>query len=184
MYRVDDNPLPRFPEDSPLEADAGKWSVAHLKSRREKALALELAAEGVAYYLPLYVKRTVRRDNRKPRKSVCPLFPGYMAVAPSEAQKGALAANRNVARLVGVVDQKRFVRELEQIRAVLSKDLEFRVHGTLLPGARVRVVSGLLAGMEGVVLKSGGRTRLLIAIEMFSQAISVEINESELQTIA
>jgi transcription antitermination factor NusG len=107
-----------------------------------------------------------------------------MAVAPSEPQKRALAANRNVARLVGVVDQKRFVKELEQIRAVLSRDLEFKVHGTLLPGARVRVVSGRLKDMEGVVRRAGARTRLLIAIEMFSQAISVEINESELQALA
>lgn len=184
MYRLDDNPLSRFPQDRPLSQDSGLWMVAHLKSRREKALAKELAARGVSYYLPLYVKRTRRKDNDKPRKSVCPLFPGYMAVAPLQEQLGQIAANRNVARLVKVVDQKRFTAELEQVRAVLSHDLEFRLHTSFARGTRVRVVNGLLKDMEGVVEKADNKTRLFISIEMFGQAISVEINEADLKPLA
>lgn len=88
--RMDENPLPRYPEGRDLQADTGMWVVAHLKSRQEKAFAQDLMREGIPYYLPLVEKRTRRRDNGKWRKSILPLFPGYVAVAAPEEVWGEL----------------------------------------------------------------------------------------------
>ncbi|OGS35947.1 MAG: hypothetical protein A2293_07780 [Elusimicrobia bacterium RIFOXYB2_FULL_49_7] len=180
MYRLDDNPKPRFPENRPLQDETGFWIVAHLKSRREKAFALEMTHKGISYYLPLYVKRTRRKDNNKPRKSICPLFGGYVAVAPQPDQMERLLQSPNVAGTVKVVDQKRFTRELCHIETLLAQDLEFQLHPRLLSGTRVRVVAGMLKGLEGEVVRMEDKSRLQVSVDLFGQAVSVDINENDL----
>ena len=183
MYRIDDNPPSRFPENRSLEEDRGAWMVAHLRSRREKLFARELAEEGFGYYLPLFLKRTIRRDNRKPRKSVCPLFPGYIAFVRADDSFRFTAGNKNVANLIKVVDQAGFVRQLSQIKQILDSDMSFRVHGKLVPGDRVRVKSGSLKGIEGTVIKPDREMRLFVGIEMFGQSIIVAISQEEVERV-
>ena len=183
MYRVDDNPPSRFPEDRVLEADQGAWMVAHLRSRREKLFAKELAEKGFGYYLPLFMKRTIRRDNRKPRKSVCPLFPGYIAFVRTDDSFKFTAGNKSVANILKVVDQAGFVRQLSQIKRILDSDMSFRVHAKLVPGDKVRVKAGSLKGIEGTVIKPDREMRLFVGIEMFGQSISVAIGEEEVERV-
>ncbi|MFW6283860.1 MAG: hypothetical protein ACOC1H_00540 [Desulfosalsimonas sp.] len=56
------NPSPVFPEDllenaEALPADSVCWRIAHVKSRREKALAGYLADRGIGYFLPMVRRR-------------------------------------------------------------------------------------------------------------------------------
>ena len=183
MYRINENPMPRFPQGRPLAEDEGKWSVAHMKSRREKIFALELADEGIGYYLPLYEKRTRRRDNGKIRKSVMPLFPGYVALALGNRAFDSLFASRHAANILEVVDQKAFVKELSQIHRILEGNLPFEKHEKLFPGNKVRVRLGPFAGIEGVIIQKGKRTHLALSVEMFGQAISLNIEKSNLVRI-
>ena len=92
MLKPADNPDPRWPRDRSLAADLGQWWVARVKPRHEKALAGDLARQGVGYYLPLMTKRTVRRDNGKVRKSIVCLFPGYLALAGYQEHKTEVLA--------------------------------------------------------------------------------------------
>ena len=79
MRNVTDNPPARFP-DRPIGEAELPWFVAHVKPRQEKAAADDCLRLGVEYYLPMFTRVTRRRDNNKPRKSVLPLFPGYISV--------------------------------------------------------------------------------------------------------
>ncbi len=179
MYRKEDNPLSRYPEGRSLEDDKGNWCVAHLKSRREKQFAKTLVEKSISYYLPLYVKTTRRKDNNKQRKSICPLFPGYLALASGKEKIHSISNNSDLVDIIKVTDQERFIKELNQIREIIDRNLSFHLHKGLTPGTKVKVKNGQLEGMEGVVVKDEKGVRLIIGIEMFSQFISVEINESD-----
>ena len=180
MNKVDENPLQRYPEERPLSADAGKWKVAFLKSRREKHFASELKLRAIGYYLPLYVKRARRKDNGKERKSLLPLFPGYLAFVGGPDSLLKLQDNSDLVSVINVVDQSRFVRELDQIRTILDKNVTLRLHKGMAPGARVKVRSGALQGLEGVVVHDENESRLVVGIEMFAQSVSVKIDETDL----
>ena len=77
MRRMSDNPPSRYPERPIADAEQ-PWFVAHVKPRMEKAVADDCVRKAIEYYLPMVTKVTRRKDNNKPRKSVLPLFPGYI----------------------------------------------------------------------------------------------------------
>jgi len=180
MYRVKENPLSRFPVSKPLEDDTGNWVVAHLRSRREKLFASEMAREGVGYYLPLFEKRTNRRDNGKIRKSINPLFPGYIAIVREKSTEQFIYKSPHLANIIPVKNQNNFVNDLLQIQRILDSNVSFELHGNISPGDKVKVVLGPFAGIEGQVTKIGKSARLILAVEMFGQAISVAINTNDL----
>jgi hypothetical protein len=75
MKRVDENPPTRHPA-GPISESKEPWWVAKVKPRQEKAIAFDLIARSIDYYLPMFTKVVRRKDNNKPRKSILSLFPG------------------------------------------------------------------------------------------------------------
>ncbi|NQT12752.1 MAG: antitermination protein NusG, partial [Planctomycetes bacterium] len=53
----------------------------------------------------------------------------------------------------------------------------------LKPGMRVRVRSGSLENLEGVVIRREGRERLLVAVAFLQQGASVSIEDVQLERI-
>lgn len=181
MLRMADNPVARYPESRPLEQDLGSWAVAHVKSRQDKAFARDLARAGVPYYMPLVEKRTRRCDNNKLRKSLLPLFPGYIAVALPWEERDTAYRTHRLANLIPVEDQRLFVRELSAIRKALESDCRVELVPAFCPGQPVRVKAGPMLGMEGEVVDHRGQAVFVIRVQMFQQAIRVELNESYLE---
>ena len=100
MKRVNENPPARFPV-KPLDEYSLPWWVAKVKPRQEKALAFDFIAKNIEYYLPLLTKVTRRKDNNKPRKSIIPLFPGYISFC---ADKNDLRTAFSTGRVVNTID--------------------------------------------------------------------------------
>ena len=71
MLKASENPPIIWPEDIPLDDFAGRWWVAHTKSRNEKALAHDLISREVCYFLPMSVK--VRHSRGRKVKSLLPI---------------------------------------------------------------------------------------------------------------
>ncbi|MBN2711315.1 MAG: hypothetical protein JXR97_02635 [Planctomycetes bacterium] len=178
-----DNPTARFPDMRSLGEDCGAWCVAHLKSRQEKAFAHDLRQWGISYYMPLIEKRTRRSDNGKIRKSLLPLFPGYLAVAIPWQERECLYQTRRLANLLPVDDQEQFISELEGIRRALDSDVRVELAPNFELGQRVRVNSGPMLGLEGEVVQYRGETMFIIKVNMFQQAIRVELDEFCLDAI-
>lgn len=183
MLQLKDNPVARYPEPRSLDDDLGRWTVAHVKSRQEKALARELAVADVPYYLPMVEKRVRRRDNGKVRKSLMPLFPGYLALALEREDWGRVYATHRVANLIAVGDQELFVRELVQVRRTIESDVPVTLAPTFDVGQPVRVKSGPMMGLEGEVAYAKGQTIFIIWVRMFGQTIRVELDELDLEVI-
>lgn len=183
MIRLDENPAARYPEDRALEDDIGDWVVAHLKSRQEKKFASDLMRAGIPYYLPLVEKRTRRRDNGKLRKSILPLFPGYVAVAAPEDRWSELFEYHRVANLIPVLDQDAFTRELSQVHTVLTSQQKVEVLPLFAEGQPVRVKAGPMMGVQGEVAEYRGNAIFLIRVRMFQLSVRVEIEDSYLEAI-
>jgi len=181
MLRQAENPPARYPPDRPLEADLGFWRVAQVKSRQEKAMAHELIRLNISYYLPLYEKRVRRRDNRKIRKTILPLFPGYIAFALPENNCSAIYGTNRVTKIIEVVEQMLFVKEMAQIRRTLEAGVPLALVSHLQAGQKVRISGGPLQGLEGEVLRQRGETRLLIRVHLFRQAVALDIDETYLE---
>ena len=172
MRRMSDNPPARFP-DRPIGEAEQPWFVAHVKPRQEKAMADDCLRLGVEYYLPLFTRVTRRKDNNKPRKSILPLFPGYLSFAGTKETSRTLYATGRIANVIEIKHQKKFIDELGQVYYLLER-------GTPLEpcpvqcrsGDQVVIKNGPLRGIRGVIISVRNQNRLLLSVEALGRAMA------------
>jgi transcription antitermination factor NusG len=160
---------------------AGQWWVIHTKSRNEKALAHDLMGRNISYFLPMSWK--VRRKSRRTIRSLLPLFGGYLFFCGTENDRVEVLRTDRVANLIDVKDQQKLVRELQQIEQALRAGVPITPHKYLKEGQKCRVMAGPLMGLQGVVVRSPGTTRLVLQVDMLGQAASVEIDVDMIEPI-
>lgn len=173
----------RWPRERSLEDDLGYWRVAHVRPRNEKALAYDCERTGVGYFLPLYEKRVRRRDNNKPRKSLLPLFSGYLSFVDRNGGKRHIYETNRVVHVLDVIDQESFVRDLAQIWQAVTSGAQLGVVETFGVGQKVRVNGGPLGGLVGVVQEVRNHLRLLLNMEAFQVAVSVELDSADVEIV-
>lgn len=164
-------------------APGQNWCVAHTRPRNEKALAEELQRLEIQFYLPLFERATRSRRTGRSSHSLMPVFSGYLFVrATQDDRYRALRTNR-IVNLIEVADQVRLIGELRQIEQVLRTPSEFQWQRRVQAGDWVRVISGTLMGLEGVVHRRLNKSRVVLNVDTLGQSISVEVPEDLLETI-
>ncbi len=177
------NPLPLFPNDL-LESKQlinDSWWVAHTKSRREKALAHLLASRGVGYFLPLFQKRQPNRQ--RDRYSLAPMFAGYLFFVGGAGQRLLALQSNHVAGIIQVEDREKLLGELRQIKQALAAKVPVHPATFLNKGQKVRIRSGLLEGLEGIIDRKGKNHRLILSVTTISQAMAVDVDEDVVEVV-
>ncbi|HUR44362.1 MAG TPA: transcription termination/antitermination NusG family protein [Candidatus Saccharimonadales bacterium] len=155
------------------------WSVAHTRPRCEKKVVQQCARYGVAATLPCYASR-----RSYPSKVVVfqkPLFPGYVFLQTQGEVDEKLLRNDYVAQILTIHDQQGFARQLADILAALKAGLEIRLVPEIGTGARVRIKSGALSGIEGWVEERFGGETVLLRLDFIGQAAAVKLSASEIE---
>jgi transcription termination/antitermination protein NusG len=174
VLKIHENPPIAWPQTESIQAFEGRWWVAHTKSRNEKALAHDLMAKNVSYFLPMTWK--VHQKSHRTIKSLLPLFTGYLFFCGDEFARVELLKTNRVANLLEVGDQELFLRELVRFERALRAGAPLVPHKYIEAGQWCRVIAGPLMGLEGIVVQTKGNTRLVLQIDMLGQAASVEID--------
>ena len=158
-----------------------RWWVAQTKPRQEKSLARDLLARDIPYYLPQVPKTALVRGRT--RTSFIPLFSGYLFMFGNEGERYASMTTNRISNFLPVPDGMEFKRELQQIWQLIECKAPLTVESRLQTGDRVRVKKGTLAGVEGTVVDRRGRCRLLVAVHLLQQGVSMEIDDYMLEPI-
>ncbi len=158
------------------------WFALYTIPRHEKRVAEQMDLNRISCFLPLH--RTVRRwkDRRKELELV--LFPGYVFV------RIALQDRVRVLQLAGAV---RFVsfnrhpvplpeREIESLRNALASGVRAEPHPYLTVGRRVRVKSGPLVGMQGILVRRKEKSRVVLSLDLLMRSVGVEIDEWDIES--
>ena len=173
---------PTAPKAPALEPElALRWYVAHTRPRREKKLAEYCEREGFLVTLPCY--RSVKKYRGKTVVFEKPLFPNYVFMQLKAEQRGKVYQSDHVANLLDVVDQALFEAQLGDILKALDTELEIFLAPQITAGARVKIKSGPLRGIEGIVEQRSGMTLVLLRLDFISQAAAVKIEAAELELI-
>jgi transcriptional antiterminator RfaH len=159
----------------PAEVAGRRWLAIYTKARQEKSLARELWKYHIPFYLPLVRKASVSRGRK--RTSLMPLFGGYVFLFGSEEERVRSLATNRISRVLTVEDPDQLVFDLRQLRQLIAANAPLTVESRMGPGQQVRVRQGAFAGLEGIVLKRHGQTRLLVSINFLQQGASVEIDD-------
>lgn len=170
--RTADETILRIPDP------ACSWVVLHTRPRCEKKIEEFCGRSGFPVYLPL--RKKVHRYGARERSFWSPLFPGYVFCVADRAQAATLRQNRHVANLLEVLDQATLVSQLKQIRNALAVGDTVEVMPYLEKGKPVCVTGGAFKGLEGVVVRVKGRTRVVVNVDMISQSVAVEVDSAYL----
>jgi transcriptional antiterminator RfaH len=176
-----------FPEDLLTAVDSpdgapGQWWALYTMARREKELMRRLRTMRIGHYGPLIEKRN-RSSQGRVRTSRVPLFAGYVFLHGTEADRYRALTTNCVSRCLAVDDCQGLVYDLRQIHRLVLSGKALTPESRLEPGMRVRIRAGVLAGMEGVVVKRRGGDRLLVAVKFLQQGASAQLEDFEVERI-
>jgi transcription antitermination factor NusG len=159
------------------------WYAAYTSANHEKRVAEQLGVRSVEHFLPVY--ESVRRWKDRRMKLQLPLFPGYVFVRLALRDRLQVLQVPGVAKLVGFngIPTALPHGEIEALRTSLGNGVRAEPHPYLKVGRRVRVKSGSLAGLEGVLLRRKNSTRFVISLDLIMRSVAVEIEGSEVEAV-
>lgn len=163
----------------PAEGDAREgWYAVHTKHQHEKSATSFLTRKGFEVLLPLY--RATHRWKDRVQVVELPVFPCYLFLRTRLERKLEIVQTPGVFRLVGNGGHASLMSdsEIASIRRITQSSAFFEPHPYLISGDRVRVLSGPLAGIEGVLTRVKNRCRIVLSVELLQKAVAVEVDIS------
>lgn len=160
-----------------------RWFAVYTTPRHEKAVARHFTVRQLETFLPLY--RSVHRWKNGCRVSVeQPLFPSYVFVSLEKSDYIRALQTPGVLCLVGRGREPAPLPtvEIEALRSGLALR-DFEPHPYLVAGKRVRIHSGALAGMEGVMVRKKNHLRVVLTVDLIMQSASVEVGMDEIEPV-
>ena len=165
-----------------------QWVVLYTNPRAEKQVALNLTDANIENYLPLVRQRRKWSDRMKWVE--LPLLSSYVFARIKATELGLMRQVDGVvcpitfgqnARKVALISDETMetfkkIVEIEQENCLLKA-------GEFVEGAKVRVLSGVYQGQEGLLLQKEGETLFGVKIEGIIFAIAAKIDEKFLQII-
>jgi transcription termination/antitermination protein NusG len=156
------------------------WHVLWTHSHCEQMVEDQLAARSFHPFLPKIEVWSVRAGQR--RLVSAPMFPGYLflndtlgKVAHTEVRKA-----RGLVRILGERwDQPALVpaAEIDGIRRLAASRVPAFAHPYLREGRTVRIVTGPLADVEGILVKSRPEKGLLVlSVHLLQRSVAVEVD--------
>jgi len=159
----------------------GRWWVLHTRARNEKHVASMLAEQHVRHYLPL-VKVHHTYSKAKVTFHV-PLFPGYVFLCGEHGDCDKARRTNRIAAILHVADQDRLRAELWHICRVVEGGKAVELFPVLQVGQRCRITRGALQGVEGIVVRHGGRCRMYLSVSTLGQSAMVEVDAALLEAV-
>jgi transcription antitermination factor NusG len=165
-------------------SDRLEWYAAYINARHEKRVTEYLRGRSVECYLPLY--KSVRRWQDRRKEIELPLFPGYVFVRIAYRSRLQVLTAPGVVQIVSFDGKPVAIRdnEIEALRQGLSRTTNSEPHPYLKVGKRVRVRSGPLSCMEGILTRRKDGFRLVLSIELIMRSVAIEVDEADVEPIS
>ena len=176
-----DTTVAKVVEDAAGSA-AANWYALYTCPRHEKFVAEQIKRRSVNCFLPVY--RSVRRWKDRKKVLELALFPGYVFVQMELDKKLRVLEVPGAVRLVTFNGQPATIAasEIEVLKNRLSGGHGVEPHPYMRVGHRVRVRSGAMEGLEGIILRRKDRCRVVFSIDLLKRSVAVEVDEADLET--
>jgi len=165
--------------------DDEHWFALQTRARHEKVVAQRLCDRGVTTFLPLF--RGVHRWSDRRKTVELPLFSCYVfaKLVPRNDQRLRVLLVDGVLRFVGPSGQGITIPEeqIDALRKVVNEQLPYSSHPFLKIGQRVRIRSGALYGVEGILISRSGESTLVVSVDAIQRSLAVRIEGYDLEPV-
>jgi transcription antitermination factor NusG len=154
------------------------WFAVHVRTRHETAIASFLEAKGYEQFVPLYKFKKRWSDRIKVLEA--PLFPGYLFCRFDPQFRLPILKTPGVIQIIGYnriptpIDET----EISAIQTVIESGMQTQPWPFLEVGEHVRIGSGSLRGLDGIVVKMKENHRLVVSVTLLRRSVAVEIDSS------
>lgn len=164
-----------------IEGDT-QWFALSVIPRKEKATAQVLRAKGYEDFLPLYAEQRQWSDRLK--KVEMPLFPGYVFCRFDAKDRLPILKIPTVMSVAGIGRTPEPIpeEEISALQVVCKSGVNAVPCPYLTAGAKVRILQGPLAGIEGILIESK-ETRLILSVTLLQRSVSVEVDRHWIEPI-
>ena len=159
------------------------WYAIYTKHQHEKSVSELLSRKKFEVLLPLYT--TVHRWRDRNKKLQLPLFPCYLFVRTDLSRKLDILQTPGVFFMVDSGGRAFPVpdKEIDAIKKIAQHPSKAGPHPYWKTGDRVRICSGPLAGVEGILIRSKGQFRVILTVELLRQSVAIEVDLSDVERL-
>ena len=176
---------PAPPVEAAVETGIEAWYGLHTQSRHEKIVAHRLQERGVTTFLPLVTE--VRRWSDRKKSVELPLFSCYVFAkfVPNRSERLRVLRVDGVFGLVGARGEGVPIpdEQIDAVRSLIDGQLPWSSHPFLKIGQRVRIRSGALNGVEGVLVQRNGDRTLVISVDAIQRSLAVRVEGYEVEPV-
>ena len=164
---------------------AEHWYALQTRVHRERVVEQRLQERGMATFLPMVTE--VHRWSDRKKTVQLPLFNSYLFVklAPSKVDRLRVLCVDGVFSFVGPRGEGTPIpdAQIEAVRALVEGRLPWSSHPFLKVGQRVRIKSGALQGVEGILVSRSGENSLVISVDAIQRSMAVRIEGYEVEAV-
>jgi len=161
------------------------WYALYTRSRHEKKLLSELTDRSIDVFLPM--REVLSRWKDRKKRIWLPLFPGYLFVHQVDTPE-------NRFRVLNMPGAVRFVgheghaeripdEQIDAVRRFLETKIAIDPYPYIRMGQRVEIIAGPLKGIQGILIQKKGRFRFVLRVDLIRQAVSIEIDASDIRPL-
>jgi transcription antitermination factor NusG len=177
-------PTIQNPDKANLMPNPFPWFALQVRTRQEVSVGDQLEGQGYERFLPLYKVRKLWSDRIKQVQA--PLFPGYLFCRFNPHDRLPILKTPGVIQIVGFKDGPTTVDESEirSIQTLVAAGVPHRPWPFLAAGDRVRIESGPLVGLEGILTEVKRSHRLVLSVTLLQRSVAVEIDSALVTAIS
>jgi transcription antitermination factor NusG len=148
-----------------------------VRSRHEKSVKTILDAKGYRTSVPL-VRCVHKRSAGSAWDSQKPLIAGYVFAKQDRANPFRIVTTPGVVQIVSFGSEPGSIpeSEIEALERIAASGLPVANCGYTRVGEKVELIDGPLKGVQGIVLRQGKTTRLVVGVELLQRSVTVEID--------
>jgi transcription antitermination factor NusG len=168
------------PDESRLSAP---WYAIYTRHQHEKTIAQVLSAKGLDVFLPLYT--TPRRWKDRTKLLSLPLFPCYIFLRGIKERRLEVVKTPGIVSVLSSNGEPAVIpeSEIEAVRRAIEWGKGVEPHPFLRCGDRVRVTSGPLRGLEGILVRRKNLFRLVLSVEILERSAAVEVDVAAVERV-
>lgn len=159
-----------------LQSDDHVWWAVYTRHQHERTVVQKLTENGFETFLPSY--QAVRQWKDRKKCLLLPLFPCYVFVSGSSERRVQVLSTPGVFLIVssGGHPARIPTQEIDDIRRAVGSSLRVEPHPFLRCGDWVRIKSGPLIDVEGILVRKKGSYRLILSAELLQKSFAVEVD--------
>jgi transcription antitermination factor NusG len=160
------------------------WFALYVRTRRERTVAASLVEKGYETYLPLMSEK--RYYSKKTRSVGVPCFPGYLFCRLDPINRLSLMMTPDIYSIVKRGTELEAIpdTEISALKVLLASGTSLERYTHLSAGDEVYIRRGPLAGIQGVLLRTGCSQRVAVSITLLQRSVSAEVDYDDIAPVA